>query len=198
MPRIPYMEVDSIDDPEVLGYIETAMRRGTPRAESQLVRAHVPAAIRSFSQTMESVFHNGVVDHALKELCRVYIAKSLACDYCSTQRSPSSREDGLAEGDYDDLLRFRESPRYDARQRAALEYTDAVLWDPRRADDQLWEELYRHFSTPELVELGYFIATAAGQGRWIVTLDLEHLERFDPVEGTGAAGSRSRDAVAVK
>ena len=29
--------------------------------------------------------------------------------------------------------------------------------DPGLADDDLWAELHRHFTEPELVELGYFI-----------------------------------------
>ena len=81
MPRVPYVDYDSVEDPEVRGYLETARVRGTPRPESQSVRAHVPAVLRSFSETWESVFHNGVVDHSLKELCRVYVSKSVGCDY---------------------------------------------------------------------------------------------------------------------
>ena len=81
MPRIPYVPFDELEDPELRGYIETAMERGTPRAESQSVRAHVPDVLRSFSQAWERVFHNGVLDHAVKELCRVYVSQSIACDY---------------------------------------------------------------------------------------------------------------------
>lgn len=81
MPRIPYVPHAEIDDPELAGYIEKAMQRGTPRPESQSVRAHVPAALRSFSQTWETVFHEGVLDHSVKELCRVYVSQSIACDY---------------------------------------------------------------------------------------------------------------------
>jgi hypothetical protein len=81
MPRIPYVPFEEIEDPELRGYVETAMRRGTPRPESQSVRAHVPAVLRSFSRTWESVFHEGVLDHSVKELCRVYVSQSIACEY---------------------------------------------------------------------------------------------------------------------
>ena len=39
-----------------------------------------------------------------------------------------------------------------ARERAALDWAEAVAWDDRRADDALWAE-HAHFSEPELVEL---------------------------------------------
>jgi hypothetical protein len=54
---------------------------GTPRPESQAIRAHVPAVIRSFSTNWQDAFRTGVVDHALKELCRVYVSKTIDCHY---------------------------------------------------------------------------------------------------------------------
>jgi len=81
MPYIPYVDPDTVTDPEIKGYLERARLEGTPRPESQAVRAHVPQVIRAFSQAWELTFRNGVVDHALKELCRVYVSKSIDCQY---------------------------------------------------------------------------------------------------------------------
>ncbi|TMI88043.1 MAG: hypothetical protein E6H00_13850 [Bacillati bacterium ANGP1] len=57
-----------------------------------------------------------------------------------------------------------------------MTYTSAILWDSELADDALWERLHRHFTLPELVELGFFIALTSGQQRWIKTLGLGHRE----------------------
>ena len=81
MPYIPYVDSSAITDPEILGYLEQARREGTPRPESQAIRAHHPAVIRAFSQAWELTFRTGVVDHRLKELCRVYVSKSIECEY---------------------------------------------------------------------------------------------------------------------
>lgn len=81
MPRIPYVDIESVTDPEILGYLERARREGTPRPESQGIRAHNPNVIRAFSQAWDLTFKNGVLDHAIKELCRVYVSKSIECDY---------------------------------------------------------------------------------------------------------------------
>ena len=59
----------------------SSVHEGTPRPESQAVRAHVPDVIRAFSQAWELTFRHGVADHALKELCRVYVSKSIQCEY---------------------------------------------------------------------------------------------------------------------
>ncbi len=81
MPRIPYVDPASITDPEILGYLDLASREGTPRPESQAIRAHNPGVIRAFSQAWELTFRNGVCDHSIKELCRVYVSKSIECEY---------------------------------------------------------------------------------------------------------------------
>ena len=81
MPHIPYPDFSSITDAEILGYLERARREGTPRPESQAIRAHNPAVIRAFSQAWDLTYRNGVLDHTLKELCRVYVSKSIECEY---------------------------------------------------------------------------------------------------------------------
>lgn len=69
-----------------------------------------------------------------------------------------------------------ESDKFTEREKAALAYTSAILWNPDLADDALWERLYEHFSIPEIVELGFFVALTSGQQRWIKTLGIGHGE----------------------
>lgn len=58
----------------------------------------------------------------------------------------------------------------------ALTYASAIIWNPEIADDALWVKLHEHFTVPELVELGFFIALTLGQQRWIKTLGIGHGE----------------------
>lgn len=173
MPRIPYPDLSSIVDPEVLGILDRARTNGTPRPESQAIRSHVPAVVKTFSAAWEETFVNGVVEHGLKELCRVYVTKTVACGYCAAQRSVDAAAD---EDHYSDLLEYQNSPRYTEREKAALGYTDAIVWNADFADEDMWAELHEHFTEPELVELGFFIALTSGQQRWIKTLDVGHRE----------------------
>ena len=173
MARIPYPDLTDIQDDEVLAALERAREVGTPRPESQAIRAHVPAVLKAFTQAWMDTFVNGVVDHELKELCRVYVTKTVDCGYCAAQRSVDA---AVEEDHYMDLLLFEKSDRYSDREKAALAYTDAVVWDAGMATDELWERLHRNFSSEELVELGFFIALTSGQQRWIKTLDLGHRE----------------------
>ncbi len=190
MPRIPYPDLATIIDPEILGYLEEARLHGTPRPESQAIRAHVPAVIRAFSQAWQATFRTGVLDHAIKELCRAYVSQSIECEYCKVQRSGRPESGGIAETAYAKLLFFEESDDFTEREKAALAYADAIVWDATRADDALWERLHRHFTDPELVELGFFIGLTLGQQRWIKTLDIGHHEFLAGTQG----GLAPRDA----
>src|SRR5205823_14232403 len=90
---------------------------------------------------------------------------------------------GLEEAQYDDLLNFEKSARYDERQKAALAYAEAITWH-LDTNDAFWERLYQHFSEPELVELGCFIALTMGQQSWLRLLNIEH---HQVLAGTGAS-----------
>lgn len=100
------------------------------------------------------------------------------------QRSVQAGRQGLTEAQYDELLNFGDSDKFTPRERAALTYTSAIVWNAEIADDALWAELHRHFTVPELVELGFFVALTLGQQRWIKTLGIGHREVLgDTAEG---------------
>jgi alkylhydroperoxidase family enzyme len=75
-----------------------------------------------------------------------------------------------------------DSDKFTERDKAALAYTSAIIWDSGLADDALWEKLHRHFTEPELVELGFFVGLTLGQQRWIMTLDIGHGEVLGDTE----------------
>lgn len=173
MPRIPYADLAEIKDPEIHEILDRARRVGTPRPESQAIRARVPAVLKTFTKAWMETFVEGVVNHDLKELCRVYVTKTVDCGYCAAQRSMDASTD---ESHYADLLLYATSERYNEREKAALAYTDAIVWDSNLATDAMWKRLDAHFTPEELVELGFFIALTSGQQRWIKTLELGHQE----------------------
>ncbi|MGH7873132.1 MAG: carboxymuconolactone decarboxylase family protein [Candidatus Binatia bacterium] len=104
------------------------------------------------------------------------------------QRSVQAGRQGLAEEQYDDLLNFQDSEKFTEREKAALTYTSAIIWNAEIADEALWEKLHQYFSVPQLVELGFFIALTFGQQRWIKTLGIGHGEVL-PDSGVGIAAS---------
>jgi alkylhydroperoxidase family enzyme len=193
-PRISYIDPATVKDPAMIAEFERCAREGTPRPESQAIRAHVPAAFWSFANTWRDVFKNGVADHNIKELCRIYVSRSVLCEFCGNQRSIKAAKSGLMEDDYADLINFESSTRYDERQKAALAYAEAITWD-LPTDDAFWARLHKHFSEPELVEIGYFVAITMGQQRWLRTLNIEHHQILAGTDGSMAPGFETAEAL---
>lgn len=193
--RISYVDPETVDE-AMRAELDRAARFGTPRPESQAVRAHVPAVFWAFANAWQDVFREGICDHTIKELCRVYVSRTVKCEYCGNQRSVQAASAGLAEGKYDQLLNFETSDAYDERQKAALAYAEAITWrlDP---DDAFWDRLARHFSEPELVELGFFIALTMGQQSWLRLLNIEHHAVLGGDSASMAPGFETPDASAA-
>jgi alkylhydroperoxidase family enzyme len=193
-PRIRYVDPAIVQDPAMLAEFERCKQEGTPRPESQAIRAHVPAVFWSFANSWRDVFKHGVADHNIKELCRIYVSRSVKCEYCGNQRSVKAASRGVVEADYADLINFETSTRYDERQKAALSYAEAITWD-LPVDDKFWARLHKNFSEAELVEIGYFVALTMGQQRWLRTLDIEHHQILPGTDASMAPGFGDEEAL---
>jgi len=51
-----------------------ARRNGT-------LRAHVPVCFWFFANAWNDVFRNGVLDHAIKEVCRLHVSRTVVCEF---------------------------------------------------------------------------------------------------------------------
>jgi alkylhydroperoxidase family enzyme len=69
-----------------------------------------------------------------------------------------SSELGVPEEKILALESYATSPRYDERERVALEYADAITLSERDVDDELFERVRRFFDDDEMVELTAVIA----------------------------------------
>jgi alkylhydroperoxidase family enzyme len=106
------------------------------------IRARVTGVDATYAYIRENVLTSGIVDQELKELCFRFVAGEV---------DPAG---------------------YEGRERAALDWAHAIVWDSDRADDELWERLHGYFSERELVELGCSIGFELGQQHFVRTLGL--------------------------
>ena len=194
-PYISYVPLEQMDE-RMQTEMHRCAREGTPRPESSAVRAHVPEAFWAFAESWKSLFHNGVCDHAIKDLCRIYISRTVKCEFCGNQRSVKAAAAGLQEQQYDELLNFESSSAYDDRQKAALAYAQAIAWGEQELD-KLWQRLREHFSEPELVELGCFIGLTFGQQSWIRLLGIDHHQYLAGTDASMAPGFGTAEELAA-
>ena len=189
--RISYVPLEQMDA-DMRREMERCQREGTPRPESSAVRAHVKACFWFFANSWRDIFRNGVCAHPIKELCRLYVSRSVQCDYCGNQRSVKAAGAGMIEDDVKDLLNFEKSTRYSDKQKAALAYAEAIAWH-LDTDDAFWERMHAHFSEPELVELGCAIALTLGQQSWLRMLNIDHHQVMPGTSASMAPGFETRE-----
>jgi alkylhydroperoxidase family enzyme len=192
--RISYVPPEKMDE-AMRAEMERCRREGTPRPESSAVRAHVPACFWFFANAWNDVFRNGIVDHSLKELCRLYVSRAVTCEYCGNQRSVQSTTSGvLTEEHVKELIDFESSDRYDEQQKAALAYAEAIVWH-LDTDEAFWQRLYAHFSEAELVELGCMVGLTLGQQSWLRLLNIDHHQVLPGTSASMAPGFEDADAL---
>jgi alkylhydroperoxidase family enzyme len=193
-PYISYVDPKTTDQ-AMQDEFERCKSYGTPRPESQAIRAHVPKVFWAFANSWRDVFHTGVADHGIKELCRLYVSRSVLCEFCGNQRSIKAAKAGtVLEEQTRDLINFENSSRYSEKEKAALSYAEAITWD-LPVDQKFWDRLHKHFSEAELVEIGFFIALTMGQQRWLRTLNIEHHQILPGEDGSMAPGFETEDAL---
>jgi len=193
--RISYVPPEKMT-PEMIAEMERCSKYGTPRPESSSVRAHAPNAFWAFANSWRDIFHTGICDHAIKELCRLYVSRSVVCEFCGNQRSTKAfGSQTLHEAQTDDLVNFEKSSMYNERQKAALAYAEAITWR-LDTDDKFWKRMHKHFSEPELVELGCAIALTMGQQSWLRLLNIDHHQVMAGTAASMAPGFENTEALA--
>ncbi len=189
MARVSYKVPSEIEDPETRAWLEGSIAKGRPGPEIQAIRAHQPGVMASFNKTREWLFQGGLLDHELKELMRAYIATSASCTYCVEYGLSKSWKESPDE--MSDLVNYASSDAFSKREKVALRYADAIMWDPAIADDELWAQLLEEFTEAEVVELGYWIGFTYGGQRWIKTLGAKQGELDEAI---AAAATRTGGA----
>lgn len=106
-----------------------------------------------FQGFMPAVAQMRALDPIITELVRLRGAWQHNCRLCKSLRDGDALDAGGTETLYQDVNRFESSSRLDARAKAALQYTDGLIWTPAHlvADDVA--EVRARFSDVEAVEL---------------------------------------------
>ena len=86
-------------------------------------------------------------------------------------RSASAKRQGLKEDDIDEgVAHYEGSPRFTEAEKLALRYSELMALDPDRVGREFYDELRRHYSDEEIVELGAFIGFNIGYHTFFGTL----------------------------
>lgn len=119
------------------------------------------------------VRHSGL-ERSLLELVKTRASQLNGCAYCLDMHTKDARGAGESEQRLYMLSAWREAPFYSERERAALEWTEALtLIAQNEVPDQLYERVRRHFDEKELVDLSLAVATINTWNRLAVAFRTE-------------------------
>jgi AhpD family alkylhydroperoxidase len=103
---------------------------------------------------LEQYVRQSGLETRLLELVRMRASQINGCAYCIDMHSKDARAEGETEQRLYGLSAWRETPFYTDRERAALEWTEAVTLVSRdQVPDDVYDRARQHFSEAELVNL---------------------------------------------
>ena len=136
------------------------------------VMANAPGMAKVLLKLAGEFFAATHLPRRLIELVRLRVAFHNQCRSCMAVRYQSALADGLDESAVCSLEKPFEAADLSAREKAAIAYADIASTDHFSIDDQTFDELRRHFSEEEIVELGLFVAYFIGFGRLAASWDM--------------------------
>jgi alkylhydroperoxidase family enzyme len=144
------------------------------------IHAHRPSHAKAIVALHTALWTDRLLPDRLLELVRLRIAFFNQCRSCMAIRYPGAIADGLTE----DLVCSLEKP-YTATdlsdpERAAIHFGELLATDHLAIDDAVYDDLRRHFTEAQIVELGTYCAFCVGFGRLSASWNMieELPERF--------------------
>lgn len=108
---------------------------------------------------LEKYLNSCGLEEGLLHLVKMRASQINGCAFCIDMHSKDARELGETEQRLYELNAWRETPFYTDRERAALEWTEAVtLVAETHVPDSIYEQVRRQFNEKEIVDLTYAIA----------------------------------------
>jgi AhpD family alkylhydroperoxidase len=169
MSKIPPFVGDP-DDPIQRDVFAFAEEHGAPGPEMARVLGSCPAGavvVQAWTRT----HFGGVLPHRLKELVRIRMSVADSCGYCSSIQTERSTSEGVTDALLMEMMEDApSSANLDKREKAAIRYADRFLADT--LDATAFDDVSRHFSDAEMIELGLLCALILGMGRFARSLDV--------------------------
>lgn len=147
MARIGLIAMDSAS-PEVLEIYNTTLR-GKP-GNIQKALAHRPEMLKHFLSFYASVGRS--LNRKLYEMIYLRVSLINGCRYCTQHHVASSKRAGLTAEDWASL-RVGNYSRYSEKERTALAYIEKLTRAPHEIKETDFDELKKHFSEPEIVDI---------------------------------------------
>ena len=162
---IPFEEMT----PEVRSIIEEGVAAGTYATPVPLqIFAYKTSQIMMVNMARQGYGKNTLLGGRITELLRIRSAQLGECQPCSQSR----KHDSISDEDVACLIAPGHGGDLTEQERLAVDFLDLLSADHHAIDDETYRKLGEHFTSAQIVELGFACANAMGLHRFLHTLDL--------------------------
>lgn len=126
-------------------------------------------AIMKVLMGVENQLAKGSIDILTKELVRLRASQINGCAFCLDMHVTDALKAGETQRRLATVSAWRETPFFSERERAALEWTEALtLVSQNHVPDAVWEAVRPHFTDAELMELTALITSINSWNRFAI------------------------------
>jgi alkylhydroperoxidase family enzyme len=124
----------------------------------RIVAAHSPFIARwlvGFIAAVRQPNLGAVSDARIRNLANIKTSLTNECNYCSTHTSIYGKALGLTDADLAALKgdAYRSSAAFSEREKAAIAWAEAMTRNTAARDKAVWDDMRRHFTNAEIVEI---------------------------------------------
>ena len=128
-----------------------------------------PAAIKAMLGLEERIGKSSI-EKSLADLIRLRASQINGCAFCVDMHTADARKRGETDRRLATVVTWRETPFFTDRERAALQWTEALtLVSHDHVPDTVWEAVRPHFSDEELVDLTLIISAINAWNRFAIS-----------------------------
>ena len=155
MSHIAPLPREAITDPEMIELIAQSEKLGMPDDLFPRIIVRTPEQAKPLMRALLLSHAQGNVDHRLKEIIRVLLARFANDKYLrGVTLAQGSRYARIDAGCYE----YESDASFTEAEKWAPRYADQMFLDATKIDAAFYNELKKHYSEPQIMELGAFIA----------------------------------------
>jgi uncharacterized peroxidase-related enzyme len=138
---------------------------------SVLIMQRKPKMVKAFAQMAAAVWDpDSKVDRGFKRLVAHVASRAAGCQYCMAHTIGGAAHLGVEDGKLAAIWEYQSSPLYTEAERVALDFAFAASVVPNAVSDESFEDLRKHWSEEQIVEIVATIAMFGFLNRWNDTM----------------------------
>ena len=137
---------------------------------SMMTMAHWPELTQAFGGLGATVLNSGELDAGLKQMIAFAVSNAAGCRYCQAHTANSAQKNNVSAEKIKAIFEFEKNDLFSEQEKAALRVAVHAGMVPNGVDAEHMDELSRHFSEKQAVEIVAVISLFGFLNRWNDTM----------------------------